>query len=376
MTCPVHARKASRTPVVTAVPTRPYPETVEGLRVNSLSVKWPDGSDALRAVGLAAGPGEVLAILGPTGSGKTTLLRTLAGLEKGHGEVRLSGKDLASLPPHARGVAMASQEPALYPHLTVEQNIALSGELRGRADAGSRARASAAALGITDLLARAPSTLSGGQRQLASLARVLAARPSIALLDEPLASLDAPARVGLRPALHALLRGLGCPALYVTHDHEEAMAIGDRLLIMRSGGVEQTGTGAELFAQPANTFVASFLGSPPMNLIEGAASGGVFTPDRAGAPVVPVPARVTDSRVTLGIRPRECEVVAADAALRAEVRRITFVSGEWDVWLELPGGAPLLCRCGEPPGAGVGVAVGVRASRLHWFGPDGAALGT
>ncbi|MCE7973256.1 MAG: ABC transporter ATP-binding protein [Leptolyngbya sp. PLA1] len=375
-TCLLHAHRALGAPVVTAVPARPYPHAVDGLRVNSLCVTWPDGRGALRAVSLAAGPGEVLAVLGPTGSGKTTLLRALAGLEKSEGEVRLTGRSLAALPPHARGVALASQEPALYPHLTVEQNIALSGELRGRADARRLARTSAEALGITDLLTRAPSTLSGGQRQLASLARVLASSPGLALLDEPLASLDAPARVRLRPGLRTLLRGLGCPVLYVTHDHEEAMAIGDRLLILRSGGVEQTGTGDDLFARPASTFVASFLGSPPMNMLAGSVSGGVFTPDGSDSQRVPVPTQVRDGRGTLGIRPRECVLGDQDATIRARVNSVTFVSGEWDVWMSLPGGAEVLCRCGLPPRVDVGATVGVRATRLHWFGPDGAALAT
>ncbi|MCC6952384.1 MAG: ABC transporter ATP-binding protein [Phycisphaerales bacterium] len=345
---------------------------MEGLRVNALSLKWSGGRDALRAVSIAAGPGEVLAVIGPTGSGKTTLLRTLAGLEKGHGEVRLAGRDLAGVPPHARGVAMASQDPALYPHLSVEQNIALSGELRGGVDAKARARDAARALGITDLLDRAPSTLSGGQRQLASLARVLASGPALALLDEPLASLDAPTRVRLRAALREMLRSLACPVLYVTHDHEEAMAIGDRLLVMRSGGVEQTGTGAELFGKPANTFVASFLGSPPMNMLSGTVGRGVFTLEGPGAPEVP--ARGPDGPGTLGIRPRECALDERDAMFRAEVRSVTFVGGEWDVWLSLPGGTAMLCRCGQAPDAAVGAVVGVRAIRAHWFGPDGAAV--
>lgn len=349
---------------------------MEGLCLNSLSVKWPDGRGALRDVSLATGPAEVLAVLGPTGSGKTTLLRTLAGLENGLGSVRLAGRDLATVPPNRRGVAMASQEPALYPHLTVEQNIALSGELRGRTDARTRAGAAAATLGITDLLVRAPSTLSGGQRQLASLARVLASAPSLALLDEPLASLDAPARVRLRPVLHTLLRGLGCPVLYVTHDHEEAMAIGDRLLILRSGAVEQLGAGADLFSRPANTFVASFLGFPPMNLLAGAVSGGVFRPDGPDSGGVPAPPHVREGRATLGLRPRECAPDDRDPMLRTEVRSVTFVSGEWDLWLVLPGGAGMLCRCGAPPRVNVGAAVGVRATGLHWFGPDGAALAT
>lgn len=372
VTCPVWARPAFRAPVVTAVPPRPYPEAVEGLRVNALSLKWSGGRDALRAVSIAAGPGEVLAVIGPTGSGKTTLLRTLAGLEKGHGEVRLAGRDLAGVPPHARGVAMASQDPALYPHLSVEQNIALSGELRGGVDAKARARDAARALGITDLLDRAPSTLSGGQRQLASLARVLASGPALALLDEPLASLDAPTRVRLRAALREMLRSLACPVLYVTHDHEEAMAIGGRLLVMRSGGVEQTGTGAELFGKPANTFVASFLGSPPMNMLSGTVGRGVFTLEGPGAPEVP--ARGPDGPGTLGIRPRECALDERDAMFRAEVRSVTFVGGEWDVWLSLPGGTAMLCRCGQAPDAAVGAVVGVRAIRAHWFGPDGAAV--
>lgn len=374
VTCPVWMRPAFRAPVVTAVPPRPYPEAVEGLRVNALSVKWPGGRDALRAVSLAAGPGEVLAVLGPTGSGKTTLLRTLAGLEKGHGEVRLAGRDLAGVPPHARGVAMASQEPALYPHLTVEQNIALSGELRGSADAKARARHAAEALGIADLLDRAPSTLSGGQRQLASLARVLASGPALALLDEPLASLDAPTRVRLRPALREMLRALACPVLYVTHDHEEAMAIGDRLLVMRSGGVEQAGTGTDLFARPANTFVASFLGSPPMNMLPGTVRRGVFAIEGSGAPEVA--ARGPDGPGTLGIRPRECVLDDRDAMFRADVRGVTFVGGEWDVWLALPGGAALLCRSARAPLAAAGAVVGVRPTSVHWFGPDGAAVRT
>jgi ABC-type sugar transport system ATPase subunit len=214
--------------------------------------------------------GEYLALLGPSGCGKTTLLRTIAGLEEAtEGEVLIGGNVVNGLPPRARQVAMVFQSYALYPHKTVLQNIVfpLKAEKMPKDERQRKARWAAELLGIEPLLDRKPRQLSGGERQRVALARALVREPSVFLLDEPLSNLDAKLRASARDELKQFQGRIGTTTIYVTHDQAEAMGLGDRIAVMYEGRLRQIGPPREVYADPADTFVATFLGSPPMNLV-------------------------------------------------------------------------------------------------------------
>jgi len=242
--------------------------TVEtrGIRKYFADVRAVDGVD------LATREGEFLVLLGPSGCGKTTLLRMIAGLEKPTaGDILIGGEVVTELPPRARKIAMVFQSYALYPHLTVFKNIAFPLKAQGveRAIIPQKVTWAASLLGIERLLQRKPRQLSGGERQRVALARALVREPTVFLLDEPLSNLDAKLRASARDELQQFQRQIGITTIYVTHDQVEAMGLGDRIAVMNWGKVRQIGTPQEIYREPADTFVAGFLGSPPMNLIRG-----------------------------------------------------------------------------------------------------------
>ena len=225
---------------------------------------------AVDGVDIETTEGEYLVLLGPSGCGKTTLLRTIAGLEEAtDGEVLIGGNVVNGLPPRARHVAMVFQSYALYPHKSVLENISfpLKAEKMSKEQRGERARWAADLLGIGHLHARKPRQLSGGERQRVALARALVREPSVFLLDEPLSNLDAKLRASARDELKQFQARLGTTTIYVTHDQAEAMGLGDRIAVMYAGKVRQLAPPREVYEDPADTFVATFLGSPPMNLI-------------------------------------------------------------------------------------------------------------
>ena len=227
---------------------------------------------AVDGVDLSTKEGEFLVLLGPSGCGKTTLLRMIAGLERPtSGEVLIGGQMVNELPPRARKIAMVFQSYALYPHMTVFKNIAFPLRAQGMGTEAIRQKVEWAAglFGIELLLHRKPRQLSGGERQRVALARALVREPAVFLLDEPLSNLDAKLRASARDELQQLQRRIATTTIYVTHDQVEAMGLGDRIAVMQGGKVRQIGTPQEVYDEPADTFVASFLGSPPMNLIEG-----------------------------------------------------------------------------------------------------------
>ncbi|MDQ6932949.1 MAG: ABC transporter ATP-binding protein [Candidatus Eremiobacteraeota bacterium] len=214
--------------------------------------------------------GEFLAVLGPSGSGKTTLLRIVAGLELADsGQITLHGKDIRGASPQARRTAMIFQDDALYPHKSVYANLAFPIRNRSRKEVAQGVRAMAKRLGIIGLLGAWPRQLSGGERQRVALARGMLRDPQIVLFDEPLAHIDAQVRITLREEIRTFTASFGGPVIYVTHDHAEAMALADRIAVVQAGTVMQCDTPQRVFDSPANTFVATFLGTPPMNLLAG-----------------------------------------------------------------------------------------------------------
>ena len=228
------------------------------------------GTSAVNGIDLVTGEGEYLVLLGPSGCGKTTLLRLIAGLERpSDGDVLIGGEMVTRLPPRARKIAMVFQSYALYPHKTVFANIAFPLAAAGvhRDERPDKVRWAAGRLGIDHLLDRKPRQLSGGERQRVALARALVREPQVFLLDEPLSNLDAKLRSAARDELRDFQQRIGITTIYVTHDQVEAMGLGDRIAVLNAGQIQQIGTPQEIYHQPANTFVATFVGSPPMNLL-------------------------------------------------------------------------------------------------------------
>jgi multiple sugar transport system ATP-binding protein len=264
---------------------------------------------ALHGVDLAIKPGEFFALLGPSGSGKTTTLRILAGLEPHDaGRVVMEGVDVTQRQPGERDVAMVFQSYALYPHMTVYENIAFPLRMVAMpgAEIDAAVREAAAKVRIDRLLERRPGQLSGGQQQRCALARAIVRKPRLFLLDEPLSNLDAKLRAETRVELRKLQRALGITTVYVTHDQEEAMTMADRIAVFMEGRIVQVGTPHDIFERPASTSVATFIGSPPMNLLEGEVRNGKLAV--AGAEFAFKRSLGAQGLVTVGLRPGALEI--------------------------------------------------------------------
>jgi multiple sugar transport system ATP-binding protein len=286
------------------------------LSLERLEKTFPDGTRAVTGVDLAVGEGELVVLLGPSGCGKTTTLRMIAGLETASaGTVRLGGRDVTRLPPSQHDVGMVFQFYALYPHLTARGNIGFPLRAAGLPAAEIRARvdAVAARMGLGALLALHPRQLAGGDQQKVALARAIVRRPALYLMDEPLGTLDADQRLAMRELIRGEQRAAGVTTVYVTHDQEEAMSLADRLVVMEGGRIRQIGTPAEVYDHPADLFVATFVGSPSMNLIPGEVArqppddrgdgqAASFISAR-GQVRIPVPRASRAGSATLGIRP-------------------------------------------------------------------------
>lgn len=250
--------------------------------VRGLSKTFPTGRRfpdvvAVDDVTLEVADGELVVVVGPSGSGKSTLLRCIAGLEEpSAGTIEVAGRDVTQFPPGERDIAMVFQEHALYPHLSVRANIAFGLAARRVEEAAISEKVNdvAALMGLEDVLERRPRQLSGGERQRVALARAIVRQPAAFLMDEPLSDLDAELRAFMRAEIHALQRRLETTTIYVTHDQTEALTMGDRVVVLRGGHIEQTAAPADLYDSPANTFVARFIGSPPMNVFPSALLGG------------------------------------------------------------------------------------------------------
>ena len=340
---------------------------MEGLRKSYGAVEVLKGVDA------AMGTGEFLVLVGPSGCGKSTLLNCIAGLEEiTSGSLRIAGREVADVPPAERDIAMVFQSYALYPTMSVAENIAFGMRVRGVPKAERRARAEEVArlLQIEPLLDRRPSQLSGGQRQRVAMGRALVRDPALFLFDEPLSNLDAKLRVEMRAEIKRLHQRTGASIVYVTHDQVEAMTLATRIVVLKAGEVQQIGTPEEIYDRPANTFVADFMGSPPMNLVPAEAKGGVA---HVGQMHVPVPG-VRDGAVTLGLRPEHFSVARGAPDLVAEPVMVEATGPDSYVTFEL-GGAPLTARLPGRLGEEA-VPLSLDASRVSVFGTDGARIET
>ncbi len=287
-----------------------------GVELRGVRKEYESGVVAVHDIDLTVEAGEFVVLVGPSGCGKSTTLRMVAGLETiSAGELRIGRRLVNDLPPAERDIAMVFQSYALYPHMTVRENLAFALKLRRRSptEIAERVDAAAATLGLGALLDRTPKQLSGGQRQRVAIGRAIVREPSVFLFDEPLSNLDAALRSEMRRELAALHHRLAATMLYVTHDQVEAMTLGDRIVVMNKGRIAQVGTPAEVYRNPRDTFVASFVGSPTMNLLKGTP---VRTADRLrvrldgadGASVAvaaDVAANVTSANVIAGVRPED-----------------------------------------------------------------------
>lgn len=356
------------------------------LEVANLRKDFPGRTNAVGGVSFTVRGRELLAVVGPSGCGKTTLLRLVAGLdEPTAGTIRLGGRDLARVPPGERNVAMVFQSYALYPQKTVYENLAFPLRAR-RADPDGPVRAIAATLGLLDHLDRLPSQLSGGQQQRVALGRALVRQPDVFLFDEPLSNLDAHLRRETRWELKRLQREAGTAAVYVTHDHEEAMSLADRLAVMCDGRILQVGPPDEVYHDPATRTVAALVGSPPMNLLD-----GVLTHDAEGltlsGPGVRLPAAVAarltahaGRQLTLGFRPESPRTSAAGSdalRLRGRVLVCEHLGPHTDVVLTAEGGARLVARRpsgGASPSEGAPIELFVSAASCYWFAASGERL--
>jgi multiple sugar transport system ATP-binding protein len=311
-----------------------------GIELTDLSTVYPNGVRAVDGLDLSIADGEFFALLGPSGCGKTTLLRTIAGLEQASsGTVEIADVDVTRVEPGKRRVAMVFQDYALFPHMTVAQNIAYPLRVRraSRAEQQEAASRTSSGLGLSSLLERRPAQLSGGQQQRVALARAIAMEADVLLLDEPLSNLDARLRLEARTFLKRLQRELDLTTVFVTHDQAEALALADRIAVMSDGRIRQLGSPKEVFQRPADTFVANFIGSTPMNLLPGTVTGGLV--EVAGARLKP-PSGVDlpdGTRVTAGIRPEYLHAAPGSDGITGTVSIVENLGVTSLVTLECPG---------------------------------------
>jgi multiple sugar transport system ATP-binding protein len=293
--------------------------SVAGISVDGVTKTFPNGFQAVRALSLTIEDGEFMVLVGASGCGKTTLLRLIAGLEEAtEGRILIGDKDVTDRPPRQRDVAMVFQSYALYPHMNVRQNLGYGLKVRRipKQEARRRVEEVAGLLGLSELLDRRPAQLSGGQRQRVAMGRAIVREPKAFLMDEPLSNLDAKLRVGMRASLSELHAKLGVTTVYVTHDQVEAMTLGQRVAVMRDGRILQIDRPQVLYEEPQDLFVAAFIGSPAMNLVDAQIDGDQVSFGQFRVPLDAHrrPARVT-GKVVLGIRPESFEGAAFTPAL-------------------------------------------------------------
>lgn len=324
------------------------------LSLNALNKSW-GGTHVVRDLSLETREGEFIALLGPSGCGKSTTLRLIAGLEEpSSGRIALDGRDVTTLPSAKRGISMVFQSYALFPHLTVGQNITFGLSVRGesRASQAEKLARVAPLLGLDKLLDRKPSQLSGGQQQRVALGRALIADAPICLLDEPLSNLDASLRAEMRSEIRALQRRLGITMIFVTHDQTEAMSMADRVALLREGRLEQFDTPEALYSRPASTFVARFIGAPPMN---------VLTVADLGAQGAHLP-----TGMAAGLRPEDITLGAT--GLPGRVEQLEYFGADSILSVDIGGPRVAVRLQGRPAiGPGATVHLGWQPDALHLF---------
>jgi sn-glycerol 3-phosphate transport system ATP-binding protein len=338
---------------------------MHAIELDGVTKRW-DKTTAVDDVSFAVESGSFVVLLGPSGCGKSTTLRMIAGLEEiSKGHVRIDDRDMTNEPPSRRNLSMVFQSYALFPHLNVRENILFGLKVRRveRGEQGARLRRVADLVGLSDLLDRRPAQLSGGQRQRVALARAVIAENPICLMDEPLSNLDAKLRHSMRVEIRELQQRLGMTVIYVTHDQTEAMSMADRIILLRDGRIEQDGAPDDLYSIPASTFVASFIGAPPMNLITLADGTDGAVIEGAGQAV----ARGAGAGRLLGIRPEHIEIMV-DGGMPASLTAsdylgadtiVTAQIGEQDILVRVPGHRRV--------GGGEAVRVGWSRETAHIF---------
>jgi len=336
------------------------------IRLNRLSKRW-GAVVGVRTLDLAVADGEFLVLLGPSGCGKTTTMRMIAGLEEAsEGEIWIGDRIVNDLDPKDRDIAMVFQSYGLYPTMTVYENIRFPLKVRKvpLAEHDARVRRAAATVELLDYLDRKPAALSGGQRQRVALARAIVRQPKVFLMDEPLSNLDAKLRVSTRAQIKNLHHELKTTTIYVTHDQIEAMTLADRVVVMSKGEVQQVGTPLEIYDRPANTFVAAFIGSPAMNLMEGAISSGVFVGEGARIPGF---AGQPDGPVTLGFRAEDA-AIAETGEIAAPVYSMELLGDSSMVTVQA-GGALVAVKAAKDFTIGIGAPLAARvpARICHLF---------
>ncbi len=339
------------------------------LKVEKTYGSGPKANKVIHGVDVEIADGEFIVIVGPSGCGKSTLLRMVAGLEEiSSGEIEIGGRVVNRLEPAERDIAMVFQNYALYPHMSVFDNMAYGlkiGKLP-KAEIQQRVQKAARILQLEALLERKPRELSGGQRQRVAMGRAIVRQPAVFLFDEPLSNLDAKLRAATRLEIQKLHAELGVTSLFVTHDQVEAMTLAERMIVMNAGRIEQIGTPEQVYLQPATTFVASFIGSPPMNLLPGQADGWRFV---VGSQTLALPAAAPrDGALILGVRPEHAELSAA-GAWPLQVEMLEMLGAERLVYGHV-GSAAFTLRIEArlpPPKAGSTVGLHVAAEHVHWF---------
>jgi multiple sugar transport system ATP-binding protein len=350
---------------------------VAQIEFDSVSKVYDDGTQAVYDLDLAIDDGELMVVVGPSGCGKTTALRMLAGLEEiSDGEIRIGERIVNDLTPKDRDIAMVFQNYALYPHMTVEQNLAFGLKLRKlpKAEVKERVRQAAQTLEIEEYLKRKPRALSGGQRQRVAMGRAIVREPQAFLMDEPLSNLDAKLRVQVRAEIHQLQRRVGVTTLYVTHDQVEAMTMGDRVAVMRAGRLQQVDSPQVLYDNPVNQFVAGFIGSPSMNLLEfDVTPDGKIAYGNFGIELGPAQqAALTSPKVVVGSRPEGFRVLDHDEpGTHATIDVVEDLGNDVYVYLSTEEPAPRSITLRRPAGSQhhVGERITLRPARsaMHVF---------